>query len=337
MIKRIELPEKVLIGSGVLAKAEEFVDDSNPVVLTGPTTAKLAGNRVAGILGCDQIVKEGQSLRALKKMVLESRADRIFAVGGGSVIDTAKIIAKDLKKDVVSVPTNCAHDGIASPVASVKTKNGVGSVMTRPPVGVLVDLSIIRKSPKRFVLAGVGDVIGKYSAVKDWQLGAIIKGEYMGDYAGYLSLMTAKVVMNNVMEIKHKTEKGLAVLIEALISSGAAMGIAGSSRPASGSEHKLSHALDRLGSPALHGEQVGVGAIVMSYLQGENWRKIKNALSIAGCPTTAEELGVSDKKMIKAMLLAKKIRPERYTIIEHVNLNRKIAEKALKDTGVIRG
>ncbi len=336
MIKRIQLPEKVVIGSGVLNKAEEFVDDSNPVVLTGPTTARLAGNRVAEVLGCDVIVKEGQRLSELKKMVTEARADRIFAVGGGSVIDTAKVIAHHLGMDVVSVPTNCAHDGIASPAASIKKANGVGSLITRPPVGVLVDLGVVRKSPKRFVLAGVGDVIGKYSAVKDWQLGAIIKGEYMGDYAGNLALMTANVVMNNVLEIKHKTEKGLAVLVEALISSGAAMGIAGSSRPASGSEHKFSHALDRLGSPALHGEQVGVGTIVMSYLQGENWRKVKNALNMAGCPTTAEELGVSDKKVLRAMLMAKKIRPERYTIIEHVNLNRKIALKALRDTGVIK-
>ncbi len=335
MIKKIELPKKIVIGTGILSKSEEFVNDSNPVVLTGPTTAKLAGNKVAEVLGCQQIVKEKQSMKQLKQGLLESRSDRIFAVGGGSIIDAGKILAKELGMSLVSIPTNCAHDGIASPTASVKTKKGVTSVVTNPPAGVLVDLGVIRKSPKRFILAGVGDVVGKYSAVKDWQLGAIIKGEYMGDYAGQLSLMTAKVVMNSVMEIKNKTEKGLATLIEALISSGAAMGIAGSSRPASGSEHKFSHALDWLGSPALHGEQVGVGTIVMSYLQGENWTRVKNALKTAGCPTTARELGVSKGKMVKAMMLAKKIRPERYTIIEHINLNRKIAVKALRDTGVI--
>ena len=203
-------------------------------------------------------------------------------------------------------------------------------------MGVIADTRIIRKSPYKFTSAGIGDTIAKYTSVKDWRLGHIIKGEYYGDYASSLSLMVAKMILGSTRDIRKRTDQGIGVLLEALISSGAAMGIAGSSRPASGSEHKLSHALDIVADyPSMHGLQCGVGTIVMAYLHGENWSMIKNALETAKCPTTAKGLKVDRDIMLKALLKAKDIKPERYTIIDHIKLDRKIAENALEVTGVI--
>ncbi|MFH0986862.1 MAG: NAD(P)-dependent glycerol-1-phosphate dehydrogenase, partial [Candidatus Micrarchaeota archaeon] len=71
------------------------------------------------------------------------------------------------------------------------------------------------------------------------------------------------------------------------------------------------------------------------YLHGEDWKKIKNALETVKCPVNAKQLGITKEQAIKAMLHAKEIKPERYTIIEHINLDRKIAEHALKETEII--
>ncbi len=114
------------------------------------------------------------------------------------------------------------------------------------------------------------------------------------------------------------------------------MCIAGSSRPASGSEHLFNHALDLVANyPALHGEQVAVGTIMMSYLHGIKWRRIKRIVKKLGLPTTAKELGVKDVDVIKALTIAHRIRPERYTILGESGLTWEAAEKLARVTGVI--
>jgi glycerol-1-phosphate dehydrogenase [NAD(P)+] len=105
--------------------------------------------------------------------------------------------------------------------------------------------------------------------------------------------MSAKLVTENAELIVNRQDEGLRVLLEALISCGVAMSIAGSSRPCSGSEHLFSHALDIVKpNQALHGEQCGVGTILSAYLYKSNWQGIKKTLKQLGAPTTAKELGV---------------------------------------------
>jgi glycerol-1-phosphate dehydrogenase [NAD(P)+] len=114
------------------------------------------------------------------------------------------------------------------------------------------------------------------------------------------------------------------------------MSVAGSSRPCSGSEHLFSHALDRISErPSLHGEQCGVGAIMMMYLHGGDWRRLKNALLTIGAPTTARELGVSPDEVVRALMMAHAIRPERYTILGDNGLTREAAERLAVTTGVV--
>jgi glycerol-1-phosphate dehydrogenase [NAD(P)+] len=130
--------------------------------------------------------------------------------------------------------------------------------------------------------------------------------------------------------------EGLRVLLEALISCGVAMSIAGSSRPCSGSEHLFSHALDIINSKhAMHGEQCAVGSILAAYLHKANWQRIQKTLKQLGAPTTASELGVSDSDVVKALEMAAKIRPERYTILHKLNPSIEVCEETAKATGVI--
>ena len=113
------------------------------------------------------------------------------------------------------------------------------------------------------------------------------------------------------------------------------MSVAGSSRPCSGSEHLFSHALDRVSKePSLHGEQCGVGAIMMMYLHGGDWRRLKTALMTIGAPTTARELGVSNEEIVRALMIAHSVRPDRYTILGDNGLSREAAERLASTTGV---
>jgi glycerol-1-phosphate dehydrogenase [NAD(P)+] len=221
-------------------------------------------------------------------------------------------------------------------LASIKSPDKPYSILAQSPLAIIADTNVIAQAPWRFVISGCGDVIAKFTAVKDWKLAHQEVNEYYGEYAASLALMSAKLVIENSKLIVSHKDEGLHVLLEALISCGVAMSIAGSSRPCSGSEHLFSHALDLVSTNhAMHGEQCGVGSIMTAYLFKSDWKKIRSTLKQMGAPTTASELGVKDSDVVKALELAAKIRPERYTILHKLNLNHDICEKTAKTTGVI--
>ncbi|RLE52074.1 MAG: NAD(P)-dependent glycerol-1-phosphate dehydrogenase, partial [Candidatus Methanomethylicota archaeon] len=205
-----------------------------------------------------------------------------------------------------------------------------------PPVAIIADIDLIMKAPYRLLASGCGDIIAKFTAVRDWRLAHKLRGEYYGDYAASLAILSANLVVKHAEYISRRMPESLRTVVEALISCGIAMCIAGSSRPCSGSEHLFSHALDLIAKkPALHGEQCGVGTIMMMYLHGGKWRNIRKTLKLIGAPTTAKELGVSDYEVIKALTIAHKIRPERYTILGESGLSWEAAERVARITGVI--
>jgi glycerol-1-phosphate dehydrogenase [NAD(P)+] len=183
--------------------------------------------------------------------------------------------------------------------------------------------------------SGCGDIIANYSAVADWKLAHRLKGEEYSNYAAVLSEQTAEMLLGNIDRIAPNEEESARVLLKAVVTSGIAMSIAGSSRPASGSEHMFSHALDKVAKkPGLHGEQCGVGTIMMMYLHGLEWERIRDALVAIKAPVSAKELGVSDDELVEALTIAHEIRPERYTILAE-GLSRDTATEVAEITNVI--
>ena len=314
------------------------------LVVTGRRTYKIAGERAQDILRGSGLWAEvtfvtEADMETVERVKAESEAmaaDAVVGVGGGRTIDVAKLSAARSGTFFVSVPTTASHDGIASCLASVKGLGRPYSVKARAPIAVVADSRIIAEAPYRFTASGCGDVISKAVAVRDWRLAHETNGEYYGDYAGSLSLMSSSLVMGSARQIRERLEEGYRTLLEALVSCGVAMSIAGSSRPCSGSEHLFSHALDMIAPrPALHGEQCGVGTIMMAKLHGLDWLSIRDSLRVIGAPTTARELGIDRGVIVKALVKARDIRPERYSILNKLNLTEEAAEDLAEECGVI--
>jgi len=347
-VHEIRLPQDIVVGSGTLNLIGQVckklgIHDS-AVIVTGPKVKGIAGNRVKEILeesnmnatihvSAESSIAEAERVRDL---IREVKAKVVIGVGGGKSIDIAKLSAFKEGIPFISVPTAASHDGIASPRASLKGLNRPTSMSANPPVAIIADIDLIMKAPYRLLASGCGDIIAKFTAVRDWRLAHKLRGEYYGDYAASLAILSANLVVKHAEYISRRMPESLRTVVEALISCGIAMCIAGSSRPCSGSEHLFSHALDLIAKkPALHGEQCGVGTIMMMYLHGGKWRNIRKTLKLIGAPTTAKELGVSDYEVIKALTIAHKIRPERYTILGESGLSWEAAERVARITGVI--
>jgi len=344
----MQLPRNVVVGPNVI---DRVGDVSNSLDLKGPAlivcdklTRTIAAERVGKILlgeGIKPHITEVESsdMETVERVMARMKKDGIaflLGVGGGKCIDMAKIAAMKVGRPFLSVPTAASHDGIASARASVKIDGLTQSLHAEPPLSVIADTRIIVKAPFRLLAAGCADIISNLTAVLDWQLANRLKGEYLSEYAGALSRMTAELMMDRAHLIKPNLEESVRLAMKALVSSSVAMSIAGSSRPASGSEHLFSHALDQIAKkPALHGEQCGVGSIMMMYLHGGDWEKVRNALNTIGAPTTASVMGISDEEVVEALGMAHSIRPKRYTILGDSGLTDKAAEHLARTTGVI--
>jgi len=342
------LPREVVVGNETLLLISDICKSlgfsESAFVVTGPETQHIAGKKVIDLLhdsgiNVDHLIVASSTMwdvRAVEERIQELKPQVVLGIGGGTKIDVAKLSSARQGIPFISMPTTTSHDGIASPLASVKGLSKPYSVMAQAPMAIVADTSIIIQSDYRFIVSGCGDVVAKFTSVRDWELAHKAKNEYYGEYAASLALMSAKLVMRNADVIKPGMEEGLRVILEALVSCGVAMCIAGSSRPCSGSEHLFSHALDLIApNKAMHGEQCGVGTIMMAYLYKTDWKSIKATLQKTGAPTTAEELGLEPESVVEALVRAGTIRPERYTILEEKRLNYDSAEKLAKATGVI--
>jgi len=322
----MQLPRDVVIGHDVLPQIPAVCADlclkGPAVVFSGTSTRDCAGARVASLLSerfevSTFSVKE-ISMDTIREAEESAKGAGFLAgVGGGRVIDCAKIVSYNLDRQCVSVPTAASHDGIASARASVPMESGSVSLEAHPPIAIVADTGLIAAAPHRLLAAGCADVIANSTAVLDWELAHRLKHEEVSEYAVALSRMTAELLMKNAGSIKPHHEESAWMVTKALVSSGVAMSIAGSSRPGSGSEHKFGHALERLApGAALHGEACGIGTIIAMYLHGGDWKAIREALRLIGAPATPADLGIDDDVAVEALLAAKDIRPERFTIMD---------------------
>ena len=341
----MELPRLIVVGEKNMGQFGGFARMLNRPkkmsLVSGSGVKRLLGSKIEKSLKTEGIRlvwhmatdNRTDSIEEIQGAVGRDGSDLVAGVGGGRSVDTAKMVSSNLGIPFVSVPTAASHDGMASPFVSVRGDKP-HSIVATAPLGVFVDIDVIRRAPPRLLASGCGDLIANIIAVRDWQLGHEKTGEYYGRYSADLALMSAKIVMENAAQYA-KNGLDARVIVEALISAGVASCIAGSSRPCSGAEHLFSHALDKIApGKGLHGEKCGIGAIMMAKLQGQDWKKITKALRDVGAPVCASQIGLEKKEVVDALMIAQNLRPERHTILKEVGMTSRKAASLAKSTGV---
>lgn len=342
------LPRDVIGGHGAIDKIYEvfkrITDADKAIVVTGEKTYEMAGKKTHDILEENgiktNVIITGdateENVEYVKEETKKFGAKVIIGVGGGTKIDIAKKSAFDLNLYFISVPTSASHDGVASPRASIKKGEISVSMEATMPVAIVADTEIMVKSPFRFLASGAADVLSNLTAVKDWSLAHRLKGEKISSSAYMIAEFAAKEIINNASQIKPNLEESVWFVMKQIAFSGIAMSVAGSSRPASGSEHMFAHAVDaiRKGN-GLHGELCGIGTIISMYLHGGDWILVRDTLRKIGAPVKIDQVGLNEEDAIQALMMAHKIRPDRYTILGENGLSESAAREALRITGVL--
>ena len=360
-MESVEVPRQIVYGERAVEKLPEVcrrLGIQSVVIATGPTsTREIAKKKVIPLLESDfevEIVILGQiDYQQLEDLAESSKPkpgtrNAVIAIGGGKTFDPVKVATSWANTQYISVPTSSAHDGFASPYINYRLRHMITEVhnakrgpdyISHSPLAIIGDVEIIKNQPRRMLTSGVGDCLSKFVALKDWDLAHRIRGEPYDPYGATYALMSAQMVEKNVTVIQNGAEEGHKIVLKALGGCGVAMSIAGSSRPASGSEHLISHTLDLMSLKngikynATHGEHVGVASILSMYLLGgDRWEEIKGILEAVGAPTSFKDLGLDSETVLSTILMAHTIRP-RYTILG-TGLTKAAAQKAIEETGV---
>jgi glycerol-1-phosphate dehydrogenase [NAD(P)+] len=356
-------PSLIRVSGGVAhevpAIARQLGLSSKCVVVEDANTRKVAGTTIV-----DDLKREGyvvSELLAEKPDIdnvirVEDRlepGDFVIGVGGTSILDIAKLAAHQKGARYILLSTGLANSGIVSRTASIYVKSRKESIQVRLADAILVDLDIVSHAPDWMFAAGCGDLVIEVTAIKDWELGRDEDNEPFCSTISDFEVSTLDQVLNNADEIRSRSSKGIAALVDALVVSGLGMAMWGSSRPSSGSEHLWSHWLEQYaeqhGLPqGRHGEQVGMGTLLMAkYHEHYNpnwWNEDKypkyqadylmTFLETVGAPTSLDKLGVAKNLAIEAFVGAWEYRPERYTILHKRHPNNLYAQKVIEEIGV---
>jgi glycerol-1-phosphate dehydrogenase [NAD(P)+] len=293
------------------------------LVVSGPSATQVLASGFAGKLGAATVAIDAptfEEVLRLERCVFVQRADAIIAVGGGGVIDVAKYTAHRARVPFLSVPTQASNDGIASPIAVIHDAEGRRhSLGATVPVGVFAPVHVIERAREDTLRAGLGDLLSNYSALEDWRVAHELGADTFDDFAALMARHGAELALALVERGNGLASPGAVdALVEGLVLSGIAMSVAGTSRPCSGAEHLISHAIDALfGGIALHGIQVGAAAPFVLELQGkaELGRRIREALCAIGSPGSLSDLGLTEPRLTALLDHAPATRPGRYTVL----------------------
>ena len=234
------------------------------------------------------------------------------------------------KLPFVSIPTSTSNDGFSSPGASLLVKGKRMSLPAKTPYGIIIDIDVIKGAPEKFIFSGIGDLVSNITALYDWKFEEEHGKAIIDDFA----TMISKKAVNSFVRTEFKSIKDdlfLKELVDSLTLNGISMEIAGDSSPASGSEHLISHALDKfLETPQLHGIQVGMATYIMSKVQNHRFERISKILKETGFFEYVKTLKMRKEDFKKAIDIAPSIKPNRYTYI-HIEENRILAKKIIDE------
>lgn len=272
----VNIPGMVRIKPGALARLGVYLrragftrvltvlSEGLPANITAALHSGLAAENITAkeTVAADNSLEQAVALFAANP----SGFDAVAGVGGGKALDIAKYVSFLAHKPYFAAPTSLSNDGFCSPQSSLTVKGRRYSLPSAMPHAVVVDTEICLAAPKNLWLSGVGDLASKLTAVKDWKWAFHHAGTAVDDLAALMSDAT----VYQFIARPTRDDAGIRLLATALMLNGVAMAICGSSRPASGAEHLISHALDASSArPGLHGWQVGMATYLLSAVMPE--------------------------------------------------------------------
>lgn len=363
--------EHIAIGKDALLKLTDFVQPFRftPILMISDHhTFKAAGERTIQLLensGFDVeslcfetgegILIPDESVIGSIMMEMLPETGLLICVGSGSLNDAVKYISARMKIPYIIVATAPSMDGYLSKGASLIREGRKLTFSGTLPYAFIGDIDIIKEAPMKLIQAGFGDVIGKWTCLADWYLAREIAGEPLCETCVSLVQTSIEKVIKHLKEIAKKEEEGLSYLMEALLLAGIAMAWMGNSRPASGSEHLLSHywEMDALGKgalPELHGIRVGIAtpiiAEIFQMMEDDipdcalemipSREKIEDLLKLIDAPISPTDLGIDRKLFYDSLVEAWMVR-EHYSILQLATQKGCMEEIAEKITERIYG
>lgn len=364
---------KIAIGKGVVNSLPEILaefKEKKIIVVSDCNTRKIAGDRVlailqnAGFTGLSTYTLESEDYpivvpdeRVVARLLYETPNDTalLLAVGSGTINDTCKIVSYKMGIASATVGTAPSMDGYASSMSPLIVNHSKVTYLSHYPYAIVCDSEIMATAPDVMFRAGFGDIVGKYTALADWQLTVKINHEYYCETTAQLVRNAVDLCVQNAERYMQREPEAIDCMNEALLLSGIAMGLVGISRPASGCEHHMAHfweldALKKGIEHPLHGNSVGVGSIVAceAYkIMKARYPEIRDIdvpepdflreiYIKTGSALTPGELGVPREVFHDCINNAYRIRP-RYTIFNYAKNAGILPELADILTGVFYG
>lgn len=251
--KHLCLIDYVKIGKGAINALPLLCEKYNNILLVcDNNTYNICGKNVETILAekisnrivlesnGDVVIPNEEKISEIESGI-QSETDLIIGVGSGVINDLCKYVSFRHNLEYFIVATAPSMDGYASVGAALILKGMKVTINARPPKAIIGDTDVLKNAPQKMIQAGYGDIIGKYSCLNDWKLSALINNEYFCDNIYNLTLSQTEKVKPFAHALLNKNEEAVEALMEALVTVGIAMSYVGNSRPASGSEHHLSH------------------------------------------------------------------------------------------------
>jgi glycerol-1-phosphate dehydrogenase [NAD(P)+] len=244
-----------------------LVSDFNTYPILGQMVEQALASQGASIcvvtLAGDPVVADEKSIESILH-AYDGRPQTFLAVGSGTITDLTRFTSFTTGNAFISLPTAPSVDGYCSGHAPIIRMGFKETLPAQPPAAIFAHLPTLCAAPREMIAAGFGDLLGKFTSLADWQLGALLWDEPYDEASARQTNQALAAGLDQIDAIAAAEPDGIRTLMDALIESGLSMLRAGNSRPASGAEHHIAHFWEmrwlRENKPTLlHGVKVGVG------------------------------------------------------------------------------
>lgn len=273
-LKHVDISENAYYNLPCLLKKNNY---AKLYIITDCNTYNVCGKEVIHILNDNlfdiyehrfdtlNLIPNEEAIDALLSSIPDD-TELIIGIGTGTICDLGKYISYKLELPFYIVATAPSMDGFASNVSCLIINGMKTTIPTHIPEAVIADINTLKASPRKMIAAGIGDILGKYICLLDWKIASIITDEYYCSYVESLVRSSIQTVISSISNIEQLESDAVKYIMDGLVLSGIAMSYVGNSRPASGSEHHLSHFWElnfmvRNKPPVLHGIKVGIGTL----------------------------------------------------------------------------